>query len=62
MHSLMKLFDSQLFLGALILTIGVWVLRGFGILTFLPGAIIWLGIFGTISIGVIGSLQNSKRW
>ncbi|MGD1902705.1 MAG: hypothetical protein ACFB9N_10750 [Geitlerinemataceae cyanobacterium] len=58
----MKIFNSQLFLASLILTIGVWVLRGFGILTFLPGLVIWVGIFATVGIGIVTSLRNSQRW
>jgi hypothetical protein len=60
--SIMKIFNSQLLLATLILTIGTWVLRGFGLLTFLPGLVIWLGIFATISVAIVASLQNSQRW
>jgi hypothetical protein len=58
----MKIFNSQLFLATLILTIGIWILRGFGLLTFLPGLVIWLGIFATVGVGIVASLQNSQRW
>jgi hypothetical protein len=40
--------------------IALWILRGFGILTFLPGGIIWLLFFGAIAIGVFSYLQ--RRW
>ena len=62
MKPTIKLFNSQLFLSTLILTIGIWVLRGFGILTFLPGLVLWLGIFATVGVGIVASLQNSQRW
>jgi uncharacterized membrane protein YgaE (UPF0421/DUF939 family) len=33
--------------------IAVWVLRGFGILTFLPGGVIWLLLLGAIAIAIL---------
>lgn len=40
--------------------IAVWVLRGFGLLTFIPGGIIWLLLLGAIAIGILSYVQ--KTW
>jgi hypothetical protein len=45
-----------IFLGV---AVAVWVLRGFGILTFIPGGIIWLLLLGAIAIGIIGYAQRT---
>ncbi|MDF5739189.1 MULTISPECIES: hypothetical protein [unclassified Nostoc] len=42
------------------ISVAVWVLRGFGILTFIPGGIIWLLLLGAIAIGIISYVQ--RRW
>ncbi len=42
------------------ISVAVWVLRGFGILTFIPGGIIWLLLLGAIAIGIISYAQ--KTW
>ncbi|MEH2254299.1 hypothetical protein [Nostoc sp.] len=42
------------------ISVAVWVLRGFGILTFIPGGIIWLLLLGAIAIGLISYAQ--RRW
>ncbi|MDZ8258236.1 hypothetical protein [Nostoc sp. ChiQUE01b] len=42
------------------ISVAVWVLRGVGILTFIPGGIIWLLLFGAIAIGIISYAQ--RRW
>ncbi|WP_341529125.1 hypothetical protein WKK05_07365 [Nostoc sp. UHCC 0302] len=39
--------------------IAVWVLRGFGILTFLPGGIIWLILLAAIATGIISYVQRT---
>lgn len=52
---------SQLFLITLIVTIAVWVLRGLGILTFLPGSILWLLILMSIGTGVVNGLMGTRR-
>ncbi|MBW4556997.1 MAG: hypothetical protein KME59_13815 [Trichormus sp. ATA11-4-KO1] len=39
--------------------IAVWVLRGFGILTFIPGGIIGLLFLGAIAIGIISYVQRT---
>jgi hypothetical protein len=52
---------TQLFLLTLAATTAVWVLRGFGILTFLPGGIIWLLILLSIGTGVVDGLMGTRR-
>ncbi|MBN3961621.1 MAG: hypothetical protein V7K67_04990 [Nostoc sp.] len=41
------------------ISVAVWVLRGFGILTFIPGGIIWLLLLGAIAIGIISYAQRT---
>ncbi|MBD2725341.1 hypothetical protein H6G96_03155 [Nostoc sp. FACHB-892] len=41
------------------ISVAVWLLRGFGILTFIPGGIIWLLLLGAIAIGVISYAQRT---
>ncbi|HYX14513.1 MAG TPA: hypothetical protein VE944_09115 [Nostoc sp.] len=41
------------------ISVAVWVLRGFGILTFIPGGIIWLLLLGAIAIAVISYVQRT---
>lgn len=52
---------TQIFLLTLGLTILVWVLRGFGILTFLPGGVIWLLILLSVGTGVVNGLMGTRR-
>lgn len=52
---------TQLFLFTLGLTAAVWILRGLGILTFLPGGIIWLLILLSIGTGVVSGLLGTRR-
>jgi hypothetical protein len=40
--------------------IAVWVLRGFGILTAMPGGVILLLFLGAIALGIISYVQ--KTW
>ncbi|ACC82797.1 hypothetical protein GNF10_26655 [Nostoc sp. UCD121] len=40
-------------------SVAVWVLRGFGILTFIPGGIILLLLLGAIAIGIISYAQRT---
>jgi hypothetical protein len=50
---------TQLFGILLGIGIAMWVLRGFGILTFLPGGIIWLFFLGAIAIGIFSYAQRT---
>ncbi len=54
--------ETTVFLGILGVTIAVWVLRGIGLLTFIPGGILWVLLFLTIGAGVVDTLQRTKRW
>ncbi|MBG1263837.1 hypothetical protein [Nostoc commune] len=49
----------QIFGMLLGISVAVWVLRGFGILTFIPGGIIWLLLLGAIAIGIISYAQRT---
>ncbi|BAY31778.1 hypothetical protein NIES37_04050 [Tolypothrix tenuis PCC 7101] len=40
--------------------IAVWLLRGFGVLTFLPGGIIWLLFLAAIAVAILSYVQ--KTW
>lgn len=51
---------SQIFIGLLILTLLIWILRGLTWLSFVPGIILWLLLLLTIGAGVITSLQRIK--
>ncbi|MGB3492150.1 MAG: hypothetical protein WBA57_05450 [Elainellaceae cyanobacterium] len=53
---------SNIFLMLLGITLGAWIMRGFGFLTFIPGGIIWLLLLATIGTGVVHAVQRSKRW
>lgn len=55
------LIISYLFGITLGLTIVVWMLRGFGVLTFLPGGVIWVLIFLSIVTGILSRAFNSRR-
>jgi hypothetical protein len=35
------------------IAIAIWVLRGFGAITFLPGGIIWLLVLGAVAMGIL---------
>lgn len=41
--------------------IALWILRGLGILTFIPGGVIWLLFFGALGLGILGHF-NRKLW
>ena len=47
---------TQIFGILLVITIAVWLLRGFSILTFIPGGIILLLLLLTIGIGLLSRL------
>lgn len=52
---------TQLFFLTLAVTIAVWVLRGLGLLTFVPGGLIWLLIVMSIGTGVVNGLMGTRR-
>lgn len=47
-----------LFLG---ITLAFWILRGVGLLTFMPGIILWLFIFLSMGAGIVSILQITSR-
>lgn len=49
------------FLTILFITVLVWVLRGLGILTFLPGMVIWILLLLTVGAGVFSGIQGTRR-
>lgn len=49
---------TKAFLLLLAITLTVWILRGVGLLTFLPGLVIWILLLLTISAGVASRLQR----
>ncbi|NEQ87611.1 MAG: hypothetical protein F6K26_48750 [Moorea sp. SIO2I5] len=51
------------FFGALLaITVMVYLLRGFGIITFLPGGILWLLILLSIGTGLFYGVQKTRRY
>lgn len=40
------------------ITVIIWLLRGFGILTFIPGGILWLLLLLSIGTGILSTLQR----
>jgi hypothetical protein len=52
---------TTVFLALLSVTAVMWILRGLGILSFLPSGILWILIFFTMGAGVSNALQWTKR-
>jgi hypothetical protein len=52
----------QLFGGILGITFLVWILRGLGVLTFVPGLVLWVLIFLSIAAGILMGWESSRRW
>lgn len=53
---------TTVFLSILTITLTLWVLRGIGLLTFLPGIVIWMLLFLTIGAGVISVVSRAIRY
>jgi len=53
--------ETAVFLSFVGITLAVWVLRGIGLLTFLPGLVIWVLIFLSVGAGVYDFIQRTKR-
>lgn len=53
---------TTVFLSILTITLTLWVLRGIGLLTFLPGIVIWMLLFLTIGAGVISVVSRAVRY
>ncbi|MEP0751848.1 hypothetical protein NC997_13080 [Trichocoleus sp. DQ-A2] len=52
---------SSIFASVVGLTIAVYLLRGFGILTFIPGGVIWILILLSIASGITYGVQRTRR-
>ncbi|MEA5580255.1 hypothetical protein VB620_02750 [Nodularia harveyana UHCC-0300] len=50
---------NQIFGILLGIGLAMWVLRGFGILTFLPGGVIGLFLLGAIAVGILSYVQRT---
>lgn len=48
---------TRMFLGVLALTIALWVLRGIGLLGFMPGIVLWVLIFACILLAILSSIR-----
>lgn len=56
--SFQKRLFSYLFRISILAMIVIWLLRGFGILAFLPGMILWILLFASIGLGVLAQLSR----
>ncbi|MBD1850416.1 hypothetical protein [Leptolyngbya sp. FACHB-711] len=53
--------ETTIFLACLLLTVFIWVLRGLGILTFVPGSLIWFLILATVGTAIVNGLLSTRR-
>ncbi|CCI15769.1 conserved hypothetical protein [Microcystis aeruginosa PCC 9806] len=53
---------KSLFFGFLLVTVLVYVLRGMGILSFLPGGLILLLILSSVVTGIIYGIDKTRRF
>lgn len=53
---------SYIFACVLALTLVIYGLRGIGILTFIPGGIIWLLILLSIMTGIVYGIEKTRRY
>ncbi|PNW55896.1 UNVERIFIED_CONTAM: hypothetical protein BEN50_08695 [Euhalothece sp. KZN 001] len=53
---------SGLMVGFLVLTIALYLLRGIGILTFIPGGIIYLSFIAAIVFLLLSKVARRQRW
>ncbi len=56
------LIYTYVFAATLGITIFVYLLRGFGIFSFLPGAVLWILILLTIATGLVFGVQKTRRY
>jgi len=54
--------ETTIFLITVGFFLAVWGLRGFGVLTFLPGMVIWVLLLLAIGAGVVDMVQRTRRW
>ena len=53
---------KSLFFGFLLVTVLVYVLRGMGILSFLPGGLILLLILSSVLTGILYGIDKTRRF
>ncbi|MFM7478468.1 MAG: hypothetical protein ACKO2T_22850, partial [Microcystis aeruginosa] len=53
---------KSLFFGFLLVTVLVYVLRGMGILSFLPGGLILLLILSSVVTGILYGIDKTRRF
>ncbi|TRU81915.1 MAG: hypothetical protein EWV76_04620 [Microcystis novacekii Mn_MB_F_20050700_S1] len=53
---------KSLFFGFLLVTVLVYILRGLGILSFLPGGLILLLILSSVVTGIIYGIDKTRRF
>jgi hypothetical protein len=53
---------KSLFFGFLFVTVLVYILRGMGILSFLPGGLILLLILSSVVTGIIYGIDKTRRF
>jgi hypothetical protein len=53
---------KSLFFGFLLVTVLVYILRGIGILSFLPGGLILLLILSSVVTGIIYGIDKTRRF
>ncbi len=56
------LIYAYAFASCLAVTLVVYLLRGFGILTFIPGGLIWMLILLSIGTGIAYGVQKTRRY
>ncbi|HBB33587.1 MAG TPA: hypothetical protein DDZ80_11415 [Cyanobacteria bacterium UBA8803] len=56
------LIYAYIFAITLALTVMIYLLRGFGILTFIPGGFLLLLILGSIGTGIVYGVQKTRRY
>lgn len=61
MHSNSSYLKS-LFFGFLLVTVLVYILRGMGILSFLPGGLILLLILSSVVTGILYGIDKTRRF
>jgi hypothetical protein len=52
---------TTIFLTILSIAIVTWLLRGIGLLTFLPGGVLWTLILMSVGAGVVSLIQGTRR-
>jgi hypothetical protein len=53
-------FGTRLLLTLISMTVVVWGLRGLGLLTFMPGLVIWLLLLMVFAVAIVNSLQATR--